>query len=357
MLLASELLRTLFAGGVDAVSRLVPDALDPQLVGAVVYAALGLVALAGLYAAVRRLYATDHGFERHELVQVAGVAAALLLVAGYLLHGTADVPVFPGDVVTSLTTGVGVMGVLALGYARAYSVDMRLESPGRDALPLVGAAVLVSAVAGVGQFAVTAALGNPRFGGVVIDVFVPRLSVGLIAWRVAVPGAFTAIGMGLLYNGAVQEALRDEPGAPEAVAAATALVGVLGWSPVANGLATGPTETLAALAATTLLSLIAAFLAARGVRPFARSLGVELTPAVAAAFAVLAVAVPLLGVAVVHRPTTGIAVAGVALTSVAAVAAVGYERSRSAWVPVTAFAAYLIVGDTELLLGLVRLFG
>lgn len=353
LLFASLALEFVIVRGVDTVSMLVPDVFDPQIAGAVVYALLGIVAVGAVYGVLRARRPARARVERHDVVQLGGVTAMLLLVAAYLLHGAADVPVFPGDVLTSVLRAGLAMGLLAFAYARACGFDVRYEFPNREAVPLGGAAVALASITGVGVFVISTAPDDPLLSSGVLGQFGPRLSAELLAWRVLIPGVCSGIGMGLLYNGAVQERLRGRLGPVDATAAVTPLVGVLGWAFVAGGVANSAGAVAVALAAVALLSLLAAAIAVQGVRLVARRLDADVTPVVAASVGVAVVAVPLAGLAVVDRSAAGIAVGGVTVTVVAAVASVAYERSRSVWLPVLAFGSYQVFGNTELLLALV----
>jgi len=354
LLFASQVLEFLFVGGVAFVSQLVPNVLDPQVAGAVVYAVLGMAAFAGMYGVVRTRRPQKARAERHEVTQIGGVTAMLLLVAAYLLHGVTDVPVFPGQVLTSLLVASVAMGVPAFAYAKACEFDVHLDFPGRDAVPLAGVILTLSAITGLAQFAVAVAPGNPLLTDGVVGRFGPQLSAGLLAWRVVVPGVCVGLGMGLLYNGAVQERLREWLGPAGATAAVTALVGVLEWAFVAGGLTPSAVGVVGALAAVVLLSLLGAAVAVRSVRLGARRLDGEVTPVVAASVGVAVVAVPHAVLVGIDPSWAGLAVGGLAATVVVAIASVAYERSRSVWIPVLAFVSCQVFGNTELLLSLAQ---
>ncbi|NHN45990.1 hypothetical protein G9464_00065 [Halostella sp. JP-L12] len=364
LLLASMLLETAAAASVGALRDLMPVPLDPRLVGAAVYASLGVATLAAAYAAVRRLRDSADGLERHELVQIGGATALFLLVVGYVLHGAMDLPALPGDVVTSLLRGAVAMALPAFVYAEARGFDVRAGVPDPSAVFLAGATALSSALAGLGVIAVFAATADPLLVSLDRGVAPSSIPASVLLWRVVVPGALVGAGSGVLYHGAVQESLRECAGPPVAVAVVAALVGVTTWvsgeigrtTAVATS-ATGAGSALTTAAAVLLVSLPAAFLVGRGVRRLPRVVDVEVTPLVAAAVAVLVVGVAVLGASVVRSYPEAFVANVVGLTVVAAAAGVGYERSRSVWVPAAGFASYLIVVDGDLALYLVRVLG
>ncbi|WP_121821150.1 hypothetical protein [Halostella salina] len=341
LLLASLILQRVLRWGVDAVSVWSTDALGGQLVGAAVYTALGLAALAAGYAVVRRGTSWD-GLGSDGVVSAGGGAGLVLFAVTYQLHGVAALPAFPGSVVPALLVGGVAMGLLPVAYARARGVDVRFAPPDRDALPVAALTALVAALAGTGWVVALAALGNPLFVSPVGVTFGPGRSAGVLLWDAAVPGALVGVGMGVLYNGAVQEGLREHVGPAGAVAAATALVGI-SVVELRVGAAAGPVPTAASTATVVLLALLGALLAANGSRVLAAALDGDLPTAGAATVGVLVVALPLAVATAVRATTDLFAVYGVALAVTAAAAAVGYERTRSAWVPGLAFAAYRIV--------------
>ncbi|WP_226011232.1 hypothetical protein [Halomicrobium salinisoli] len=363
LLLASGVAQRLVTGAVAWVSDRTPVLLDPNLVGTVVYTGLALTALAAVYVAVRRLRPSVDPLERDELLAVGGTAAFFLGIAAYRVHGAADLPVFPGSVVSSLLQGGVAMGALALGYARLRGIEVPLSLPDRDARPVLGAAVLAAVLAGL-AWVVTLVLTSPWIRDVasVDPVFsgffaARQPSVGSLLLDSALPGVFVGFGTALLYNGAVQGGLRGRAGRLDSLAAVTALVGTFQWTLVPIGRLTGVTAPVALTAGAAAVSVVVAALTARAVRALRRSYGVAVTPALAATAGVLAVVGPpaVLAVALSY-PASGLAYVG-AFTAVTAVAAVGYERSRSAWVPAAAFATFLAVANRDVALLLAQFVG
>lgn len=358
LLLGSKLLGILISTFVKMVSDLMPTRLNPELVGAAVYAMLGVVLVAATYAVYQHLKVSTEGLDRQSLLSLFGALGMLFLVIAYRLHKAMDLPVFPGDVVPSLLQGVIAMGVLALVYARVRGINIQTGFSGRDIYFLAVIVALVSALAGIGWVIAYTAIGNtgiiisvggvfgPRFSG-------PQLSAGVVIWSIVLPGVFFGGGMGLLYNGVIQEGLRGYMAPASAVAAVTALIGVsflnfeTGWS----------TDVVATVATTTivvLLSLLAAFLAVQATRILSQVFDIELPLIVGASIGVFLLMFPLLRMSMVQPSPARFVLAGGSLTVVAAIAAIGYERSRSVWVPTLAFALFRIIADAKVALYLAK---
>lgn len=353
LLLASKVLQLLVPLAIEAVSDLMLEVFDPQLVGSAVYAMLGVTTLAAIYAVTRHLRTTQSGLKQHERLNLGGVTGILLLVCAYWLHGAADLPVFPGDVVTSLLTSAVAMGLPALIYARVREIDMRIEVPDRNAVSLVGGAAVMAALAGVGGMVAFTATVDTRIIMPIRGLGDPQLSASMLLLDVVLPGVFVGIGLGILYTGALQERLREYVSPAGAVAAVTALIGISSLE-FRIGQPTTAVATAATVPAVVFLSLLAAFLVVWGTQSFSQSLDSELTPSVAASVSGLVVVLSLLGMSAVGLLTATFVLYAISFTVLAAIATVGYERSRSVWVPALAFASYQIVVDTDLALYLVR---
>lgn len=361
LLLASTVAQRLAVGAVEWTSGRTLLLLGPLLVGTVVYAVFGLAALAALYVVVRRLRPSVDPLERDELAAAGGTAAFLLSIAAYRLHLAADLPVFPATVVSPLLRGGVAMGALALGYARLRGIDVPLALPDRDARPVLGAAVLTAALAGLVWVAALVLtlpwVGDTMSAGPVFGQFgsARRPSAGSVLLDGLLPGVFVGFGTALLYNGAVQGELRDRVGRSGAVAAVVALLGTLQWVVGPIGRLTSVTRPVVIAAGAAVVSVAAAALAVRVVRPLQRSGDAAVTPPLGAIAGALVAAGPLavLATAVLYPPST-LAYVGT-FTAVAAVAAVGYERSRSVWVPALAFATYMAVANQEVALFLAGL--
>jgi hypothetical protein len=353
VVLASLLLQVLVVGSVDAAATRLPAVFGPQLVGGAMYATLGTLGLAAGYAAIRHLgYAPRLDLE--ERVSLAGVTVLVLFVVAFRLHGGADLPVVPEAILTGLLSGV-VLGLVAVGYARFRDVDPRVGAPDRGALPLAAVVALTAGLAGLG-WVLAVALGRDTpfvfaFGG----ASPPTFPLGALLGETLVPGVLVGAGTALLYNGAIQESLRDRLGPAGAVAAVTALTAgaLVELRPIP---ATDAAGVVAGTALVVLLALLVAAVAAWTVRGLPRVVGVERTPLAAAVVGGVAVAVPLVALAATRGPAWW-PVLYVATPVVAGTAAVGYERSRSVWVPALAFGTYLVVADATVTTYVARLLG
>ena len=344
LLLASELLGALVTSGVRTVRDLPPAVLDPRLVGAVVYATLGAAALSVVYVANGRRVPV----ELHERVQLAGVTGMLLLFCAYAVQLVADLPPFPVDVVTALSTGAVSMGLPALAYAGARGIELRVGTPDRDALPISAGATGAAALAGIAPIFARALGGGwlvrPPIG-VLGD---PRLSALDLLLEVIVPGILLGIGLAILYNGAVQEGLRETATPAGAVGVVTVLLGATAWLESEVGVLVDSVGQAAAAAAVVLGALSASFLAAGTVRLLREGVDAEPTPVAGASIGVLVVGLSLIGAAAIRPYSVGFVVPGIGFAIVAAVAGVGYERSRSVWVPALSYASYQIAADPAL---------
>lgn len=350
--LASLLLQALVGWGVGAAAERLPQLLDPQLVGSVVYASLGTLLLGVAYAAGRSLGRVPR-FERDGYVSLAGVTALVLVVAAYRLHGSTTAPVVPRGMTTALLTS-GALALVAVGYARLRDIGLRLAAPGRDTLELAGGVVLVAGLAGVGWVLAAATWADTPLVLTVGDATAPSVPVDALG-RVVLGGVLVGGGTALLYNGAIQEGLRDRLGPAGATAATTALVGgsFVELRPLPR---TDPLSVVAGTGVVVLLALLAAAVAAWVVRNLPRTVDTEPKPVVAAAVGAGVVVLPLV-VLVPLQSAAWRTVLYAAVPVVAAAAAVGYERSRSVWIPALAFVTYFVVADWAVVASVARLLG
>lgn len=353
LLLTSLVAQRLVPVLLETVSRVVVVAFDRQTLGAVVYTTLAVSALGVAAVARRRLDGSDP-LALEERIQIGGTATLVLLVGTYWLHRTADLPVFPADLLEALMTGLVAMGAVALGYVRIRGVDVPLGLPDRTAYPMAGASVGLAALVGGAWLAVFVATNDVllRFAGG--TGFGIRFSTGDVIWDAAVPAVFLGVGSGLLYSGGVQEPLRERVGPTRAVAAATAVVGATIWTFRELAQFGTTASTAVSLTAVALLSVLAAGLTIAVTGLVLDLLDVTATAPAGAVVGVLVVAVPLATAGLFDARIGGFAAFGISYTAAAAIAAHGYERTRSVWVPAVTFAAYMFVVDTSVAATLAR---
>jgi hypothetical protein len=350
--LAALLVQTLVGWAVDAAAEWLPQLLDPQLVGGAVYAGLGTLLLAGGYAVARSLGRAPR-LDADERVSLAGVTALVLFVAAYRLHGSTTVAVVPEGITRALLGGGG-LALIAVGYTRLLDTDLRLAGPDRETLPLAAGVALVAGLAGVGWVLAAATWTETPLLVTLGGGSAPAFPVEALG-RVVVSGVLVGAGTALLYNGAIQERLRGRLGPAGAAAAATTLAGA-SFVELLPSRGTDPVSVVAGTVATLLLALLVAAVAAWTVGALRRVDGSEPTPLVGAAVGVAAVVLPLV-VLVPLQAAAWRTFLYPAPPVVAAAAAVGYERSRSAWVPVLAFVVYLVVADWAVVTYVSRLVG
>lgn len=357
VLFAGALAGRLASAGVNYVTVRTGSLFPARLVGAVVYAALGLAAVGTVYAAVRRRGAPGDPLRRDELATLGGAATIGLLFAAYVLHGALDLPPFPEQLVTTFLNGPVIAGLLVAAYASARELPFRTDPPERERVGFAAAAVLVAGAVGL-VLAIWYAVASTAAAGPVLDGFFgPELTAGRLLGQVLLPAVFVGVGWALLYNGAVQETLERHHGRAGTLAATAALVASYGSvaAPLAAG--AGPARSAVGSTVAVLLGLLAAYVAALGADRITRSSdGVPAAP-VATTAGVVVVAVPLLGLSAAGLVPGQFAAGAAALGVVTAVGAVGYDRCRSLWVPALAFAAFLAASDVFLVRFLASLAG
>lgn len=348
LLVATVFFQRLATGVVWVVSESIPDPLDPQLVGAVVYATLAFAALLAVATLVRRRRPALDRLGAFEWRFAGAITAGLFLLGAYLLHGVADLPAFPDDTVRTLLIGPVALGVPAIAYARVRGIDVDLSFPDRDARAVIAAVVLVAALgAGVVWTVAYLATGTGLFDPHFTDPAGAQFSAGAWLGRVVLPVLFVGLGWSLLYNGAIQPHLRERLGAAGAVAAVTTLLSLVWWTSPGVARVGGPLTTTAAMAGGVLLSLLVALLLAWGLGHARRSLDWELTPATAVVVGVLAVSLVVAVTVAASAYRTALVSWGLGYPVAVAAATLGYERSRSLWVPVAAYATFLLLIDVH----------
>jgi len=239
-------------------------------------------------------------------------------------------------VVSALTSLAG-LALGAVTYARYRDLDIGFAPPRRGSWPTALAVTLAPAALAVCVAVAGNALFDAGLSAMTQRWIDPDASVGALIRLAVVPAAFVSVGYGLLFCGVVYEGVRDlRPG--RAVAVATTLVGVFWLLPVD----VGPFPTTPGAAVEVALSLVfgVAFGMAVGVLARHRRTAAPLRSLEARHVAVLVLAaVGVLGLGTDLAPlaqTAGdllwIAAFGIGL--------LGYERTRSVWVPVASLAAF-----------------
>lgn len=239
--------------------------------------------------------------------------------------------------VVSAFTSLGGLALGAVAYAWYRDIDLGFALPRQGSWPTALAVTFAPAALAV----CVAIAGNTLFD-TGLSAMTQRwvsadASVGALIRLAVVPAAFVSVGYGLLFCGVVYEGVRDH--LPEhAVSVAASLVGVFWLLPVD----VGPFPTTPGAVIEVVLSLVfgVAFGMAVGVLSRHRRTGASLRSLEARHVAVLAVAAAgVLGLATDLAPlaqTAGdllwIAAFGIGL--------LGYERTRSVWVPVASLAAF-----------------
>lgn len=248
-------------------------------------------------------------------------------------------------VVSGAASLLGLAGG-ALAYARYRDIDLRLGRPRSGSWPVAaGAALAPAALVGAAALVTNVAFGVPLSSA--LNRFVsPDASVSFLAWTMGVPSAFLGIGLGLLFCALVPERVRSLVGERDAAAVAALLVGFFRLLPID---AVGVRLSVGgAVEFTATLVFGVAFAMAVGVllRRTGAGSGVLDTDALERRhLAVLALAlVGVVGVA------TGLTSAGELVreglwVAAFALAIVGYERTRSVWVPVLAMVGFTLALD------------
>jgi hypothetical protein len=341
LLLAVGLLRTFNIETLLTASNVMRPIPDPTLVGAVVYAGVGVVLFGVGVALLRHRQPPERRFPRRVPAGLVGVAAAGLVGLAYALHRSVDLPAFPRELLIATTNGLVVMGLGAIGYARLRDIAIPVSVPDRAHW----ASVLVT----VGLSAVTALGGTYMYMRTVETIPTFRFDRAAMAgvWPVelALYGVFMGLGLGLLFNGAIQTALRDRLGPAGAVTAAAAITGfplLVGRALTGSGSELGTLSLAALVTVENFMLVVVAFGIVHGAWVLSRRVGVELSP-VRGVVAVILVT-GLASLAVEQPPFVALTVSWMV---VAGLGTLAFERTKSVWVPVAAYASYEIFATME----------
>ncbi|MFC7194527.1 hypothetical protein ACFQL4_07465 [Halosimplex aquaticum] len=194
-----------------------------------VIAAYSLVALAGL-GAVYAVYAAgrDERLDGFELVEAGLAAAAFVFVGVYVVLGPTAPDVSAATVLLPGGYAIG-LGALAVGYARVADLDLPVSPPTRDGWLLTGLAVAVVAVTAALVTAGATVVGWPDSPAAAFG-YSPALDATSFVLTTVIPMTLSGVGAALLFNGAVQTALRRHRSPAAAAGAVTLLAFGADWS-------------------------------------------------------------------------------------------------------------------------------
>lgn len=341
LFLVLGLLRTFNIGMLFRAANAVRPATNPVLVGTAVYAGSGLVILCAVAVLWRERRSPEQPIQRDSLVRHGSVAAVSLVACAYLLHRSLTLPIFPRELLIGVSNGLIVMGLLTVRYTRSWDIDLPLSGPDRSDWATTLGVTLLAAITALGGTYV-----YMRTVETIPQMQFDRAAMGSV-WPVELVlfGVFFGVGWGLLLHGAVQTELRDRLGTAGGATATAALSGFP--LVVASALDVSLWElkalpTAAIVVAENFMLVVIALALVQGSWVLSNRAGVELTP-VLGVTAVVGVAV-LVSLAI-EKPAVVSLRASWAI--VAALATVGFERSRSVWVPVAAYSSLQIFRTME----------
>jgi hypothetical protein len=285
-----------------------------------------------------------------------GVLFAALIAVSLWSTAVAAAAQFAGQVfgtpeslllVSGAASLVGLAGG-ALAYARYRGIDISLGRPRDGSWPVAAATVVgPAAIAGA-----TALVANTVFGvplSSLLNRFVnPEASTSVLVWMMGLPSVFLGVGLGVLFCALVPERVRNLVGAEDAPVVATLLVGffwLLPMDAVGLRLSVGSAVEFTA-------SLVFGVAFAMGVGILYRhaegpdgSVAFDAGALERRHLAVLALA--LVGIVGVGTGLTTLGEVVVDALWVAAfgLAVLGYERTRSVWVPALAMVGFTLALD------------
>lgn len=230
---------------------------------------------------------------------------------------------------------------VGLGYGMLHDVDLRLSpprgTPGRTLAFALGGPLLCYGV----LFGIVHVATATSLTAVAQLAYAPVVSVGFIWWNAVLPGLLIGLAYGVLFFGAVQAHLRERVDPGEAVLAVTVVAGGYHWL----------VDPIVVAVRSNLLRLIPlALIVATGFAGVAlwrmqgaATLTDALSPARVVAIGLAAVLAFGLAVDVISGTLTpDELLLAAAWFGVFAIAAVGYERTRSTLVPTTSVAVFQI---------------
>lgn len=323
--------------------------LTPQVVGAVLYAAIVLAVLGIVYYAVGRRRSSAERLHVEGIVTVGGSVGLLALGVAYWLHGVAELPVWPVDLLRPLVAGLGVAALVGGVYIHARDIDLRVGLTDIETVPTGWAVVVASALAVLTYIVTVTVRETPTFDPVLGFGYTPQLTLEHLLVGITIPAVLSGIGLAIVYHGAIQETLRAVAGPTEAVAAVTTLFGVRIGSETLLQLHVWEEPVLSGVGSI-LLGLVAAFAVVEGLAVLRTRVDIPDRADVAAVVGVVVVTTLLVAVASTALYPTSAVSGGLLLTTVGALTTVGYERTRSLWVPAAGFATMHVLLHQDVLL-------
>ncbi|WP_436932196.1 hypothetical protein [Halosimplex halobium] len=344
-LLAGLVLVRIGVGHVAGTLRSETGLLGVPAVVTLAYSVVALAALGAVYAAFSAH--AEERLDRAELTQAGLAVTPLVVVAVYVAFDRLAVGVSAAPVARAGGYLVAV-GLLAVGYARVADLEVPTTPPTRDGWVATGLAVAAVA-ASAGLAAVGASLLGWPGGPFASFRYPSTLSVPSFVLATAVPTAITAVGTALLFNGAVQSALRRHRSPAAAAGAVTLLAFAADWViaavPPALGAVAAPVPSAvrwAVVLAALVVAVLAVLAAAVGYgRVWDERAGASMDdyPTLGAVTAAGAAGVGLaLAVATALGGSPGPAVVSYAVAVGAG--AVAFERTQTVWAPTVVYAAH-----------------
>ncbi|CCQ32803.1 hypothetical protein HLRTI_000781 [Halorhabdus tiamatea SARL4B] len=329
----------------------VASAFTGRILLSFVYAVLVLGALGVGYALARGRVDRLDRIDAPDLFTITGTIVAAVFVLAYVAIDPIQRSVAP---IAVDLAGPVTMVAFALGYIQYRDVPIGVSMPDGDALASVFGVTLLAVLAGG---AVLIGLGTV-YTDVFESVFQSRIGPASVLHSVVITGILGGVGYALLYNAAIQGRLGLISGPAQAVAAVTVLFPVRAWASIELYSITvfrqGPMASIPFVGSNgrvigaVVVGVAAAWLFARGIGTLQSRLDDTVTTVHAGVAAAMIVSVAFVLVGVVRGYSIVAVSRIVGIMAVAAAASIGYERTRSVWVPALAFGAYLLLVNSAL---------
>lgn len=325
---------------VHIIGDLSPYYVDSRLFWTIGYTCIGMTVLCIGIASYVRTHRTTNHLDSYEWVRILLALCLVLLVVLYSLLGSATRPATTTRMLTEFVISVVGLGLLSATYLRVRGIEIRLNAPDRSAVWVAGTVVLVPAILVVWTLIYSWISGPQQL--LFDDRFVRDLPPIYLLENVVIASAFSAFGTGLLFHGVIQETLREGGQPTEAIIETTILGGFYVWV---------STQVLVPVRdVVTLLTVFAAIGIIVLVTPLVFRLwqGLDLiitkpvyTEVRAVMFGISVVLLLFVATYLGHDQTSVLEFTYLAGFSVTiGIAAAAYERTRSVWVPVLAFASF-----------------